>query len=730
MSEVVAYTIEFQSDWHIGTGVSRSGDVDRLVARDAEGMPFVPAKSLTGMWRDAVEQLQLALPDSDSGVVEELFGSQPNRGRAAKPAGVSVRPARYRSAFRSAVADDPSLEGHLTTTRSSTAIDDQTGTARERTLRVVEVGRATSVLEGTVAFAPGLSERARDVFLAASKLIEGVGAKRRRGLGRCNVRLRDGIVDAAVQRLVAGTVEGAGQGGPSTSTPPQPNESAAHGGDGEHLFHLDLITELPVVIAREVLGNVVRTHRAPTGSSLLPAISAVLRAEGIDARALVASGRLAVSDAVPVWRDHELLPMPLAFSAVKHDTADQPTLHNTLRAQPNAQSKQQRTGWVQDEPSSPAVAHVAVQQRTHATIDDRSQRPTAEVGGVFTYEAISPFQRFRCTIRLDVADDMAARALDALQRCSDLSLGTSRKDDYGLVRVVSATAAESSRINTDAITGRLTVWCTSDVIVLDRFLRPRATAECLADAICSAMGLPEGALRVQHDAVRMRPVRRDAWHTAWGLPRPTLVAIGAGSVATLELVDGVSITGHQVRALQRVGVGERTAEGFGRVLLNPALLSAAQVQPQHVETVVSPRISSRDALTSAENALLRVIAADAHRSWLQAKVAEKRSAFEKVAHLGSVSLTQLQALRNRLDTDDAFGANGTALAWFNDTAAKRWPEKARDGIQRLLADPDEHLWRVLDVDDGPPLLGAHAMRSFVEAVARARSRRGDDDGSR
>jgi CRISPR-associated protein Csx10 len=41
--------IKMLSDWHIGSGTGRPGNIDRLVQRDAHHLPYIPAKSLTGM---------------------------------------------------------------------------------------------------------------------------------------------------------------------------------------------------------------------------------------------------------------------------------------------------------------------------------------------------------------------------------------------------------------------------------------------------------------------------------------------------------------------------------------------------------------------------------------------------------------------------------------------------------------------------------------------------------
>src|SRR5205085_5094150 len=69
------------SDWHVGTGTGRPGSVDRLVARDADGFPFVPAKTLNGIWRDTLETLTFALDKGAEGAwskfVELIFGNQP-----------------------------------------------------------------------------------------------------------------------------------------------------------------------------------------------------------------------------------------------------------------------------------------------------------------------------------------------------------------------------------------------------------------------------------------------------------------------------------------------------------------------------------------------------------------------------------------------------------------------------------------------------------------------------
>lgn len=51
----IKYTIEFYSQWHCGSGLSAGADVDALVVKDKDYMPYVPGKTIKGLVREAVE---------------------------------------------------------------------------------------------------------------------------------------------------------------------------------------------------------------------------------------------------------------------------------------------------------------------------------------------------------------------------------------------------------------------------------------------------------------------------------------------------------------------------------------------------------------------------------------------------------------------------------------------------------------------------------------------------
>jgi len=105
----------------------------------------------------------------------------------------------------------------------------------------------------------------------------------------------------------------------------------------------------------------------------------------------------------------------------------------------------------------------------------------------------------------------------------------------------------------------------SPVILLDHACRPVAkfTSEAFADALnCSTDEITIDGSWVRTDVVH-------GWHVASGLPKPDDLALTIGSTAVVCVPHHVDLN-----QLEYVGIGARTAEGFGRLVVNPAGSSA------------------------------------------------------------------------------------------------------------------------------------------------------------
>lgn len=77
----IEITITMQSDWHVGTGMGR-GELDSVVQRDGDNLPYIPGKTLTGILRDSCEQVALGLDNGQTrglwhGWINFIFGDQP-----------------------------------------------------------------------------------------------------------------------------------------------------------------------------------------------------------------------------------------------------------------------------------------------------------------------------------------------------------------------------------------------------------------------------------------------------------------------------------------------------------------------------------------------------------------------------------------------------------------------------------------------------------------------------
>jgi len=575
----LALRIEFLSDWHVGTGDTLSIDVDAAVARDHEGFPTVPAKTVTGLLRDAAEQLASSLGDGWRPWVRLVFGDQVGESAAgtARPAALSVRPARLRERLRRAIGADPDandLVRLLSATRSSTAVDER-GTARSGSLRTIEVARAGLVLLAPVRL--HLDGPSRDTALAmlsaCARLTEAIGGGRRRGLGRARVALVQ--VHDGAETVVEPADWSAALPDPAPAVPiaaaPAPSappaRSTATTGDGAPpvVVRLDIETLTPVLASPLRRGNESTTLTYLPGTTLLPVVARALSAMGVDVPAAIAAGRLVVRHALPAvagadGREQRAWPAPAVHTHAKGEPRSEwwSSLSDAVRPR-TAPRKAVRAGWVS--PDGTGRRSVAVVGRMHNQIDDRTQR-TPDHGGLYVYEAIAAGERFVAEVLL--AGDCAARAAEL---CTALTgpaaLGRSKKDDYGSVVMTASTGAPGLDAGaTGTAPATTAVLCLSDVVIDSPALGTAALPQALAAAVASAAGT---AVAEPTSRSIVRSVRIDSWHAGWGVPRPTLVAIAAGSV--LEVSPGLPL-----QPGVRLRIGERTAEGFGDVVVAPDIL--------------------------------------------------------------------------------------------------------------------------------------------------------------
>lgn len=177
------YKIEFFSEWHCGSGLSAGADIDSLVVKDPDGLPFIPGKTLKGLIREAFEDYVLF--SGVSADTSALFG---------KPTDGEGLPSKGQLFFTNAtIADDErqailgnKVQDFLYQKRVRTAIDDK-GIAQEHSLRSIETVVPCMLYAAII----NVPEDAVGILTNSLALVKRMGVNRSRGLGRCQMSVVD-----------------------------------------------------------------------------------------------------------------------------------------------------------------------------------------------------------------------------------------------------------------------------------------------------------------------------------------------------------------------------------------------------------------------------------------------------------------------------------------------------------------------------------------------------------
>jgi CRISPR-associated protein Csx10 len=841
--------IEFLSDWHVGSGLGRPGDVDRLVLRDEDGLPLLPAKTLTGILRDAAERVAVGLdggqPDSQTGWyawVRHLFGDQPNLAAqrpeepdeeaaqqgtdddeaelvdaAPREAVLAIRPGRLPDDLRRCLRSPERqvLREALVSTKPGVTIDPQTRTAMDKHLRFEEMVRGGLVFEARAGWngsrLPDAPSRAAatSLLVAAARLAERLGGKRRRGSGRVRITLPAAPDERCVadwieqhpqappvpatangselnRDLAAGKVEvgsaASGSGSPAVAAPDAEEPAAgAHGNDPWVVFPLRIALETPVLIGRRTVGNVVEGLDFIPGTYFLPLLQRVLGGRVPDVAAAIQSGDVRIAPATIEIDGHRGLPVPAALHHPKVGGGFYARLSlsngqtaggvaNLLRDEPGESSpyvKDYRRGYVGPLPRAdrlPQYQQPKLVLRMHNTIKDDVQRPHEDVGGVYTYEAIAAGTVLRSELRVRQSLALDEQTLrDCFSRIT-YSLGRSKKDDYGLVVVsaveVAAPAETEETLGaegtgpTDPEQSQFAVWLTSDTLLRNEGLAAGTTCDALRVELERRLSRKLKVVQTgRRSQAFVRANRFESWQTGWGLPRPSLICLAAGSCAEFEVVEGGPIPVADLLELEREGLGERRAEGYGMLRVQDPLLDrpllgrspATKRGPTNTEAkFLSPGQEGFELARQLEcTAWQRAIEQAASELVLDERFRREELGLDS----GSKKPTSSQAavvrgaVRRLRGPQDVHGL----LAWLGHLAKlreKRWPKKAlhcgrhdRQGQPQaagrlidLLTNPDE-VWRLLCSDRWLVLtqggsdrlrreLWAEAVRNVIDAALR------------
>ena len=351
---------------------------------------------------------------------------------------------------------------------------------------------------------------------------------------------------------------------------------------------LDIVLDSPIVSYEVPFSNEVRSLDFLRGTVLLPWLHRTLTASVSDQdRALLAEavtgGHLLVSDALPVIDGVEGLPVPLTLTRDKTPTSDSTiTLYGVSRA--DTGKIPVRGGYIFLAPRTAVDAGPSTQTddwygkpplRGRQTTAINSETGAASQGQLVLVEALPEGMRMRAHVWMSSHLWEACRVDDLLDNELEARLG-SRKltGTFGSVRCTLHKGNEGERprpvppAKSDAGVSA-TISFTSDVIARSAGLGPGGTIEDLVRAFER-----EGIVLKDVEAASIRHRRVDSWSPVDNGPRATRLAIQAGSVLRVS----VSAENHvKLIELAPFGVGELTAQGYGRFVIDHPLLSSGSV---------------------------------------------------------------------------------------------------------------------------------------------------------
>ena len=632
-------TIVFTSDWGVSTGVGQAGRTHSTIERCGDD-PVVRGTVITGVLREQAMLAAKALDGPKEGKWTSfalwLFGQDPNSEPGSPPHPRHVLFTDATPASKIPIHDTVSLS---IDPQTGTARD-QFLRFTERAAPGVLTGTFTLIDEAGAETSDQETIKAAHFLLGvAGLMVRGIGSGRSGGDGECTVLVTNHEVEAragqSTSEIVtfasshAQTLRGTLKSLAATLTPeainalPGPRQggtqhqvgtvdgSAAQHSGGHHLI-LDLTLDSPIVSYEVPFSNEIRSLGFLRGTVLLPWLHRSLSSnkrgedEAVIANA-VTGGHLFVSDALPVIGDIKGLPVPLTLKTDKTQASDSTiTLYGDSSC--NTAGIPVRGGYVffgpeggdGKEPGTKTQGWYGKPPlRGRQTTAINHETGAASKGQLVLVEALPEGMRMRAHVW--VSDELweAASVSSLLGKTREARLGSRKltgtfgsahctlreetddereaRSQFGNAGSTQLTGDDSTSTNGTAPGGSaqassidVLLWFTSDVIARSAGLGAGGTADDLIRAfkregiIVEAVGTP---------SIRHRRV--DSWSPADNGPRASRLAIQAGSVIQVHVSKKDR---DRLLELAPFGVGELTAQGYGRFVVDHPLLSIHSIK--------------------------------------------------------------------------------------------------------------------------------------------------------
>ena len=527
----IQYELEFFSPWHCGSGMTGGQDADYVPIVDKDGLPFVPGKTVKGLFREAAEVL------FDGDFVTRVFGYNDPRDTKREFNGSAVwsNAALSREIAQQIVAKRQTDE--LKLNRYFIKIDER-GQTVDKSLRRGEF-IVPMTLRGTI---EGMSDDDANKLAKCMGFIKRLGLQRSRGFGVCRFRMLKKVTVSSV----------------ANSLPSQ----------REYYFRCRFLTQI-VLNNTGATEGVMDTLEYIPGSNFMGIVAREYASFGEDAFLVFHSGKVRFGVAYPLDASGAAtLPCPANWFIPKQKRLGEQIFSTPKEREDNQkelQPKQVRGGFFVPGSAPRLFGGLGKSYSLKSAYDSEKRR--AEDGKLFGYTALPADSEWYFSLSAD--DDVPQETLRrvAAALLGRKQIGRSRNAQYGSVEISLLDKSPLPQLQTASSGTKLyCLYAASPLAFIDENGEPTLTPR-MGD-----LGFPDDA-KIDMLNTQILYHKYCPWNGARKSRDAERLVILPGSVIAVQ-----SETPPDREKLAH-GIGVFLSEGFGRVMCNPSFLHVAKLGP-------------------------------------------------------------------------------------------------------------------------------------------------------
>ncbi len=686
--------ITLLSDMCVSDGSVFNVVVDTEVCKDEYGFPYIPARRIKGCLRECALELQ---EWGDRINPDQLFGLGGNqRGKVRIGDAVLEEAGEQREFLRGQkngseatreMFHPVNILKHYTYNRTQTALDPETGSAGDTSLRTMRV-----VNKGLVFQAPvQVEEDQYDDLEKLCHFLRHMGIARTRGLGEVRAELI-----------------------PNEVAPDQPaKEISLENG-------LDLLISLQEpVICKSIHQGEAETLDYIEGSKIFGLIleqtRAKDRAEGTrnaDVLLSMEDEPLLCSNAYISCNQIRCTEAPAALYAVKNQETE---LRDALYDPDNSKRMNERGEngeplqlnpvhhmYIYEDASGNVHRYsVQVEERYHHSRPEdksigRAVENDGDVPGFYSMSSICAGQTFQAHLSGPMNKLQIAKA--ALAEAKECYLGFARSSEYGRVQV--SLIPGSKQVMHSEACSRLAVALVSPTIVYNRKGTYTRDTEDLREEMLAALGLKDDDVLLDEVKAFTRFTQVGGWNTTWRKRKPTVDAFDAGTVLLLPLK-------HPVQQLPlSARIGERIMEGYGEIRVIPMMDGADHYKKKLIRD--GQEAEKAACVNVAENEFAMAIAMDCFRDRISHIAMEKandifkNSSADWKATIANLTLMCNEAIDHR---GSVIALNMTPMEEVRRAVTLRYRKVDEDGQEKQRTEKKQKKYDIAQkiLDAVPPM---------------------------